>query len=182
MKGLHMPSEDAALARSLLTDGFSRTADALPQLLSGLSSEELLWRPAPGANSIAWLTWHLTRVQDDHVSGVADSAQVWLAQGWSDRFDLPYPPGDIGFGQDETAVSAFTVSDPQLLLGYHSATQEMTSSVVDSLRLSDFERVVDDRWDPPVTAAVRLVSVVDDLAQHTGQISYLRGLLTEAGV
>ena len=40
-----------------------------------------------------------------------------------------------------------------------------------------YERVVDDAWDPPVTVAVRLVSVVDDAAKHLGQAQYLKGLV-----
>jgi hypothetical protein len=172
-----MTSDDLSLARALLTDGFSRTAEALPVLLVGLNPAELLWQPDPDSNSIAWLTWHLTRVQDDHLAGISGDEQVWLSQGWCDRFNLPYPPTSIGFGQGAADVSAFGVSDPGLLLDYHAATQAMTRSVLDSMQPADFARVVDERWEPPVTAAVRLVSVVDDTAQHTGQISYLRGLL-----
>lgn len=172
-----MTADDLELARGLLTDGFSRTADALPHLLAGLSPAELLWQPDPGSNSIGWLTWHLTRVQDDHVAGVGRVGQVWSTQGWADRFDLPYPRASIGFGQDADDVSAFGMSDRELLLGYHAAAQAMTRDVLSAMGLADFHRVVDERWDPPVTAAVRLVSVVDDTAQHTGQISYLRGLL-----
>jgi hypothetical protein len=41
---------------------------------------------------------------------------------------------------------------------------------------ADLDRVVDKRWDPPVTLGVRLVSVVDDDAQHVGQAAYVRGL------
>ncbi len=171
-----MTADDIDLARGLLADGFSRTAEALPNLLAGLSPAELLWQPDPGSNSIAWLTWHLTRVQDDHLAGVGGVGQVWLTQGWADRFALPYPRASIGFGQDAADVSAFGVSDCDLLLGYHAATQAMTREVLNGMDRADFERVVDERWDPPVTAAIRLVSVVDDTAQHTGQIGYLRGL------
>jgi hypothetical protein len=57
----------------------------------------------------------------------------------------------------------------------------MTRDVLAAMDHEDFDRVVDERWDPPVTAAVRLVSVVDDTAQHTGQIGYLRGLLQRRG-
>ena len=172
-----MTRDDIGLAQGLLLDGFSRTAEALPNLLAELSPAELLWQPDPAANSIAWLVWHLTRVQDDHVAGVGRIEQVWTSDGWADRFDLPYARRSIGFGQGPADVSAFGVSDRTLLLGYHAATQEMTRTVVEALNHADFERIVDDRWDPPVTAAVRLVSVVDDTAQHPGQISYLRGLL-----
>ena len=41
----------------------------------------------------------------------------------------------------------------------------------------DLDRVVDTRWDPPVTVGVRLVSVIADDLQHVGQAAYVRGLL-----
>jgi hypothetical protein len=111
-----MTADDLELARGLLTDGFSRTADALPHLLADLSPADLLWQPDPGSNSIAWLTWHLTRVQDDHLAGVGRVDQVWSTQGWADRFNLPYPRASIGFGQVAAEVAAFGVSDRELLL------------------------------------------------------------------
>ena len=43
---------------------------------------------------------------------------------------------------------------------------------------ADLDRVVDERWDPPVTLGVRLVSVISDDLQHAGQAAYLRGLVT----
>jgi hypothetical protein len=43
---------------------------------------------------------------------------------------------------------------------------------------ADLARTVDDRWDPPVTLGVRLVSIADDSLQHVGQAAYLRGLLS----
>ena len=179
--GVDMTRDDIGLAQGLLLDCFARTAEALPNHLAGLSPTELLWQPDPAANSIAWLVWHLTRVQDVHVAGVGGVDQVWNSQGWADRFDLPYARASIGFGHGPADVAAFGVSDRTLLLGYHAATQAMTRTVVEALDFADFERIVDERWDPPVTAAVRLVSVVDDTAQHTGQISYLRGLLQRRG-
>ena len=94
-----MTRDDIGLAQGLLLDGFSRTAEALPNLLAELSPAELLWQPDPAANSIAWLVWHLTRVQDDHVAGVGRIEQVWTSDGWADRFDLPYARRSIGFGQ-----------------------------------------------------------------------------------
>ncbi len=41
----------------------------------------------------------------------------------------------------------------------------------------DLDRVVDKRWNPPVTLGVRLVSILNDDVQHVGQAAYVRGLL-----
>ncbi len=167
----------AALARALLVDAFGRVHEDLPDIVDGLSGEDLLWRPDPQANSIAWLVWHLTRVQDDHLAGVSGHEQVWTAAGWAERLGLPYPVRAIGYGQSPDEVGAFPVTDPALLTGYHAAVHEETVRVIDALTEADFERVVDRNWDPPVTAAVRLVSVVNDITQHLGQAAYVRGML-----
>ena len=164
-------------ALDVLRDAFERVHEDLPSVVAELSADELLWRPDPSANHVAWLLWHLTRVQDDHVANLAGTAQVWSAGGWADRFGLPYPDDAIGYGQSSDDVGAFRLEDPVLLTGYHAAAHELTLSALDGLDEASLARVVDPRWDPPVTAAVRLVSVVNDITQHLGQAAYLRGLL-----
>jgi hypothetical protein len=164
-------------AQDLLLDAFGRVHDDLPSVVDGLTVEELLWRPDPQANPVAWLVWHLARVQDDHVAAVADRDQVWTSGGWADRFQLPYSADAIGYGQSADEVGAFTLADPALLVGYHGAVHELTTSVVGGLSDGELDRVVDERWDPPVTVSVRLVSVVNDITQHLGQAAYLRGLV-----
>ncbi len=159
---------------ALLLDCLARVHDGLPDLLDGLDEPALRWRPDPGANPLGWLVWHLTRVQDDHLAAVAGVEQVWTSEGFAGRFALPYDDGEIGYGHSSDQVGAFraTASD---LLDYHAATHALTGRVLDGF--DDWDRVVDERWDPPVTAAVRLVSVVNDVTQHLGQAAYVRGLL-----
>jgi hypothetical protein len=159
----------------LLTDAFTRVHELVPSVVDGLTADQLVWRPDADANPIGWLVWHLTRVQDDHLAGVAGGEQVYPA--WADRFDLPYGVGDIGYGHSSEQVGGFRVADPELLTGYHEAVHAMTLEVVSGLGDADYDRVVDDSFDPPVTAAVRLVSVVNDITQHVGQAAYVRGLL-----
>ena len=160
----------------VLRDAYQRVRDDLPALLSGLDAQTTLWRPDHDANSIGWLAWHLTRVQDDHLAGVGQVEQVWTSQGFPDRFALPYAVSSIGYGHTSADVGAFGVSDVELLLRYHEAVHEMTLRVLEAMSESDFERIVDERWTPPVTAAVRLVSVIGDTAAHLGQIGYIKGL------
>jgi hypothetical protein len=163
-------------ARDLLDDAFGRTRDGVHRVLDGLDVDALTWRPDPDANPIGWLVWHLTRVQDDHVAELAGREQAWTDDGWADRFDLPYDRHDIGYGHTSAEVAAFSVADPALLVDYHDAVVSRTRSYLASLGSDDLDRVVDRRWDPPVTAGVRLVSVVDDQTQHIGQAAYVRGL------
>ena len=167
-------------AVDVLRDAFGRVHEEIPSLVADLSTDELLWRPDAEANHVAWLVWHLARVQDDHLAGLAAVEQVWTSDGWADRFGLPYEVDALGYGQSAEEVGAFRLPDPALLTGYHAATHELTVSVLEGLEGkegSSLADVVDPRWDPPVTAAVRLVSVVNDVTQHLGQAAYLRGLL-----
>lgn len=161
----------------LLTDAFGRIHDAVHAAVDGLDPEQLTRRIDPEANSIAWLVWHLTRIQDDHVAGVADLEQIWLADGWAERFDLPFEDTAVGYGQSSEEVAAVRVEDPKLLLDYYDAVHEQTIAYLKGLKDADYDRIVDRRWDPPVTLGVRLISVVQDSLMHAGQAQYVRGVL-----
>lgn len=160
----------------LLADAFGRVQSVVHQAVRGLSPEQLAVRLDDDANSIAWLVWHLTRVQDDHVAEVADLPQVWTKQGWADRFALPFDASATGYGQGSADVAAVRVS-AELLLGYHDAVLDQTLKYVAGLSDVNLDRVVDSNWDPPVTLGVRLVSVIDDDAQHAGTADFIRGVL-----
>lgn len=161
----------------LLADAVGRVGDVVHATAAGLTQEQLAWRADADANSIGWLLWHLARVQDDHVADVAGVEQVWTAAGWADRFGLPYETGDIGYGHSSTDVAAVRVPSPDLLTGYYDAVAEQTTAYVGTLTDADLDRVVDERWDPPVTLGVRLVSVISDDLQHAGQAALLRGIV-----
>ena len=160
----------------LLTDAIDRVREQVPGLVEGLDEDDLAWRPDPESNSIAWLLWHLTRIEDDHVAEVAGTGQAWLDDAWMARFELPLPAEDHGFGHSSEQVAAVRASG-ELLVGYHAAVAERASSYLATLTDADLDRVVDERWDPPVTLGVRLVSVVCEVNQHVGQAAYVRGLL-----
>jgi Protein of unknown function (DUF664) len=161
----------------LLVDAFERVRESVHNAVAGLTEEQLIARLDPDANTIAWLVWHLARVQDDHVGDAAGVEQVYTAQGWVQRFGLPFEPGAIGYGHSSAHVAAVRVGDPALLTGYYDAVHDQTVRYLRGLTGPDLDRVVDEAWDPPVTLGVRLVSVADDCAQHIGQASYVHGLL-----
>jgi hypothetical protein len=160
----------------LLSDAFQRIVDGGTAVVDGLDGDQLTHRPGPDANSIAWLVWHLARVQDDHVAEVAGLEQVWTAQGFATRFALPFAAGDTGYGHSGADVAKVR-ADADLLAAYLRAVHAQTLGYLETLGPDGLDRVVDRRWDPPVTLGVRLVSVVNDDSQHVGQASYLRGLL-----
>jgi len=160
----------------LLCDLFGRVREAVHDVLDGLAPDELAFRPAR-ANSIAWLVWHLTRIQDDHVADAAGLDQVWTASGWAHRMAFPFDPSATGYGHSNDEVGAVRVDSAALLSGYHDAVYDHTIGYVSGLTDEALARIVDRSWDPPVTLGVRLVSVIADDLQHVGQAAYVRGLL-----
>ena len=179
-------------AISILEDGFGRVREAVQHSLLGLSPDQLVRQPSPSTNSVGWIVWHLSRITDDHFAALAHvleggeaprqrertvpPGQLWPQ--WQPRFGTPYPEGSTGYGHTADQVAAFPRIDPALLNDYHAAVHERALEVLRGLGPADFGTVVDFRWDPPVTAAVRIVSILNDATQHVGQAAYVRGLLT----
>jgi len=163
-------------ANELLADGFDRVRETVQAAVEGLDEATLAHRPDPEANPVAWLVWHLARVQDDHIAEVAGSEQLWTVGGWVERFGLPFEVGATGYGQSTEEVDRVRAG-AELLAGYHEAVHRATVDYLRTLQDDDYARVVDERWDPPVTLGARLVSVLNDTTQHVGQASYVRGLV-----
>lgn len=166
-----------ATGADLLADAFGRIQDLGHEVVEGLTSDQLVFRVDAKVNSIAWLVWHLTRIQDDHLADAAGTEQVWTSGGWAERFGLPLDVSDTGYGHSASEVASVHVTSGDLLAGYLDAVTQRTLRYVSGLSDEDLDRVVDEAWDPPVTLAVRLVSVVGDDLQHIGQAAFIRGLL-----
>lgn len=167
-------------AKDILIEAYGRIREEVHAAVAGLDAEGLNARPADDANSVSWLLWHLTRVQDDHVADAFGLDQVWRAGGWAERFGLGLPADDTGFGHGPGEVAKVRVDSADLLTGYYDAVHEQTLGALRSLAAKDLEHVVDDSWDPPVTLGARLVSVLSDDLQHAGQAAYVRGLVQSA--
>jgi hypothetical protein len=164
-------------ASNLLIDALRRIRQVVHRVVDGLTPEQLAFRLADDANSIAWLLWHLTRIQDDHIADVADAEQVWTSRGWAERFDLPFDKSATGYGHSSDEVAAVRVDSGELLIGYHDAVYEQTLRFMESLTDADLAHIIDESWDPPVSLSVRLVSVISDNLQHAGQAALVRGIV-----
>lgn len=165
---------------------FDRMPDLVAAAVDDLDVEALAHRVDPEANPVAWLVWHLSRVQDDHLAGAAAALgwdrltdQVWVSDGFADRFDLPYDIGTVGYGQSSDEVGRLRVPG-DLLLGYHGAVHARTQEFLDTVAPGEWDTVVDEHWDPPVTLLARVASVLGDVTQHVGQAAYVRGLVERA--
>ena len=162
---------------SLLLELYGRIPPLARHAVEGLDVNVLTARPAPGANTIAWLVWHLARVQDDHVAELLDAEQLWVRDDWARAFGLDPEPSNTGYGHSAEEVATVRPPRPEVLLEYLDAVAARTRAMLEGLGPADLDRVVDRRWAPPVTLGVRLVSIADDSLQHAGQAAYVRGLL-----
>ncbi|MBM6404433.1 DinB family protein [Phycicoccus sp. CSK15P-2] len=166
-----------ASVNDILLDALDRVRETVHGLLDDTPEDRLAQPPAEGANTVAWLLWHLTRVLDEHVAEAFDRDVVWTGDGWYERFGLPFPASAHGYGMSYDDVLAVR-SSAEDLGGYFDATYALVTDALRGLDPADLERVVDEDWDPPVTLAVRLVSALNDATQHVGQASYAAGILT----
>ena len=164
----------------LLIEEFSRIQGTVRKTLTNATVDTLTFRADADANTIAWLTWHLSRVQDDHLAGLAGTAQVYIDQGWAERFDLPFGPTATGYGHESADVAAVRAG-ADLLGGYYDAVHAATVAYLVTLTEDDLDRVIDESWTPAVTVGVRLASMLSDDLQHAGQAAFVRGLADRAG-
>jgi len=164
-------------AAALLVEVYGRLPHLAHEAVDGASLDELTTPPATGANTIAWLVWHSARVLDDHVGDVMGTEQLWSEGIWPARYGLEPDPSDTGYGHTAAQVLAVRPASPADLTGYLDEVQAHSVAWLTTLTAGDLDRIVDTRWDPPVTLGVRLVSVADDCLQHLGQAAYARGLL-----
>ena len=165
----------------LLIEEFSRIQGYVGATLKNATVATLTYRADADANTIAWLIWHLSRLQDDHIADLAGRMQVYTGQGWAERFDLPFGSAAIGYGHKSADVAAVH-ADADLLRGYYEAVHTGTVAYLATLAEADLDRVVDDSWTPAVTVGVRLASVLSDDLQHAGQAAFVRGLAGRAGL
>ena len=161
----------------VLLELYDRIPPLVAAAVDGLSADELARTPEPGANTIGWLVWHLSRVQDEHVAELLDTDQIWIDGDWAARFGVEPDPDDTGYGHDRAQMEAIRPDGPEVLVAYLGAVDLRTRTMLASLSADDLDRIVDRRWDPPVTLGVRLISIADDSLQHVGQAGYVRGLL-----
>jgi len=168
--------------QDLLIDGYGRIFGVLKHVLKGLNADDLSWKPSPDCNTIGWLVWHLTRVQDGHIADLMGEEQLWTKEGWHTRFDRAADPEDSGFGNSPEQVAVFRVPGTQVLLDYHRAVLDRSKNYFATLSKTDLDRELNEPWYQPLpTVGVRLVSILEDSLQHAGQAAFVRGLLQGKG-
>ena len=164
-------------ARDVLREAASRPATEAKTLVNTLPEGALNAHAGGHTNSIAWLLWHAGRQMDAQLAQLNGEPQVWHSQGFDARFDLGELGDTVGYGHTAEQAHAVVVEDAALLVEYLGATTAALSEYIAGLSEADLDEVIDTSWTPHVTRGVRLVSMIDDAAQHVGQAAYAAGIL-----
>jgi len=163
-------------AKEVLIELYDRVPAVVRAAADGLDEADLTRKPG-GANPVGWLLWHLTRVQDHHVSQLIGTEQVWASGDWAASFGLEPDPENTGYGHTQDDVAAVRSRDARVIIDYHDAVAARTRAYLEQLTDTDLDDIVDRSFEPPVTRGARLVSVAVDDLQHAGQAAYGRGII-----
>ena len=103
--------------------------------------DQLTWAPAPGANTIGWLVWHLARVQDSHIAELLGEEEIWATGDWASRFGLPSGSADTGYGYTARQVAALCGRRAcDALVDYFTDVHERTIAYLGGLSDADLDR------------------------------------------
>lgn len=159
----------------ILSD-LARRPQQAAEALRGSLTPQLLNAHPHHDNSVAWLLWHAARELDEQLAALSGREPVWTAQGFDRRFGLDLDPHEMGYGDTPEQARAIRSDDPELLLEHLGAVVDAQLDYLASLDEAALDEIVDDRWDPPVTRASRLISISVDAAEHVGQAAYVAGM------
>ena len=163
-----------------ISDCLAQTHIRLMATCEGLSDEQMAWRPAPTANNIGFILWHLTRNEDARITHTAGrqgdyEQDLWVSGGWFDRFGQPETAPDPG---DRLGLRSLAIPAPEVLISYAQAVSARTMRFLESLgdaRLAEFMG----GHEQQETVSDSLRHVIVHKNNHHGQIDYLRGLQEE---
>jgi len=165
--------------QQLVIDIFERISQVLESALRDLTQEDLNQQPNPESNSMGWIVWHLTRVQDRAIADLAGEEQLWIKDKWHDSFARSADPQDVGVGHTLKDLEAFRAPEATTLLTYHHAVLKRTKTFLSNLSQVELDRKIDHPKFP--TVGLRLTAIINDNFQHAGQVAYVRGLLKGKG-
>jgi uncharacterized damage-inducible protein DinB len=135
----------------------------MPVLLAALEplrEEQLRWQPPNGANSAAWLLWHIAEVEDN-----------WV------RDKVYRQPRHYPFGRSvlETPISAYP--DKESLIGYLHEVRALSRERLEATTFEDFDEAVDDEHFGPMDVRRVWIGVATSCAWHGGQLILLANRL-----
>ncbi len=161
--------------KDFIQGALDRVKQTTTRVAEGLTPQELAWRPGPEGNSIGVILFHMARFEDRFVQGrIRGKPEVWETEKWYEKLNLP--AGDTGGGYTTEQVVSFRVPELKALMDYTGAVQARTLEYLKGLTTEELGKVVDlPRLGNPTVGAL-FTLIITHLAQHAGEISYLRGM------
>ncbi|WBB53719.1 alpha/beta fold hydrolase [Verrucosispora sp. WMMD573] len=162
--------------RDVLTEAYGRVHRLVHDALASLRPGTFVHQIEPGTNSIAWLVWHLTRIQDHHIADIMGEPELWADPQWATRTGVERDVSTRGQGDGPDEIAALAKADSDGVSAYHDAVMARTFGYLSGVTEAELARIIDTSYTPPVSVGVRLVSVLSDNLQHAGQALFVRGM------
>jgi uncharacterized damage-inducible protein DinB len=158
-----------------VANSLSESRDYISRAVQGLNSEEMSFRVKPACNSIAFLLWHLARVEDLWINRVIKSGkEIYEVESWFKKFGTPVQ--DNGIGYDIKKLDSWPLPALPLLEDYAAAVRLKTQDYLATLD----EKTLDEARDMGPrkgTIGSALSHLITEVSEHAGQIGYIRGIL-----
>jgi uncharacterized damage-inducible protein DinB len=162
--------------KDAIKSGLEEYLDGLTKAVDGLTPAELRWQPTLASNPIAWIVWHMARVEDRWVNRVLRSdVEIWTRDGWHEKFGMDAEAH--GFGETPDQVRAkpdLAISD---LLAYFEAVRQSTLEYLARMTLADLAATYTHPRRSGITGAWILGHILVEESQHLGQVAYIRGMI-----
>jgi len=180
----------------LIQFGLANIKRTMDRTLNGLTPAEVKWQPRPDANSIGLIFFNMARLEDSSMqSRLQGKPHIWESEKWCEK--LGKDVKDSGGHYTAEQVAAFVVPKMEDLMGYSDAVRGRTLEYLKNAPSDEFRRKITlppppvsvpprgapaampgQSGRPPleITVGQMLVMTLTHLAQHAGEISYLRGL------
>ena len=161
-------------AKEMILKSLEQSQGYLATALDGLTQEEVSWSPGVECNSIAFILWHMTRVEDFFVNRVIRrQTELYEAEGWREKLGIP--AGGTGYHYTVEQLQAWPVPKLEVLRGYTNSVREKTLAFLQSVTAEKLSEVArPDRSSDTIGALLSRAST--EIALHVGQIAYLRGV------
>ena len=161
--------------KEAIQSGLDEYLQGLKRAIEGLTPAEIRWQPTPHTNHIAWLVWHMARVEDVWVSRLRGRPAVWQADGWAERFHMD--PMSSGAGQTLEEVRAMPEIPLTDLMAYFDAVRAVTRHYLEQGTEADLSQVYPHPRLGPRPGTWILGHILVEESQHVGQVALLRGMM-----
>ena len=135
-------------------------------ILKGLSEDQARLQPGEGMNSIAWLIWHIARIEDVTMNFlVAGRPQVLDEESWLEQLHLDRR--DVGTSMNDAEVADISAQiHIPALRAYRVAVGRRTREICRNLQPAEAEERVDTTHIQALVSAGTLAEGAYDLAEY----------------